>query len=328
MTSTQTIGVAAAPGSSGRAAHWRHNWDKAILPGVFMAMLAVFYLLDARTLSPNNLVNVLTQVSILAIVTIGASVVIFSGGFDLSAGAVVALSAVLAALTVDATGDVWLGVSAGILIGLLVGSLNGFFVGYLNVSPLIVTLGALNICRGLALVLAKDGAVYSFPPWYTDFGALRFLGIPSLAWIAILLFVLVGLLLRLTPFGLNLYASGGNPKAARLSGVPVQRMKLMAFAISGACCGVAGVLLTVRSGGGDPTSGMLYELEAIAAVVLGGAALSGGEGKLWRSMLAILLLAVLANGLNIVGVHPHWKGVVIGAILTIAATLDALKRAR
>lgn len=328
MTSTQTIGVAAAPGSSGWAAHWRHNWDKAILPAVFMAMLAVFYLLDARTLSPNNLVNVLTQVSILAIVTIGASVVIFSGGFDLSAGAVVALSAVLAALTVDATGDVWLGVSAGVLIGLLVGSLNGFFVGYLNVSPLIVTLGALNICRGLALVLAKDGAVYSFPPWYTDFGALRFLGIPSLAWIAILLFVLVGLLLRLTPFGLNLYASGGNPKAARLSGVPVQRMKLMAFAISGACCGVAGVLLTVRSGGGDPTSGMLYELEAIAAVVLGGAALSGGEGKLWRSMLAILLLAVLANGLNIVGVHPHWKGVVIGAILTIAATLDALKRAR
>ncbi|OXR48209.1 ribose ABC transporter permease [Pusillimonas sp. T2] len=322
----------AGPSSSRRSSHFKgkvlQSWDKAILPFVFVVMLVVFYAIDQRTLSPGNLMNVLNQVSILAIVTVGASVVIFSGGFDLSAGAVVALSAVLAALVVDITGDVWLGVSAGIFIGLVVGGLNGFFVGYLNVSPLIVTLGALNICRGLALVLAKDGAIYSFPSWYTNFGAMRFLGIPSLAWVAIVLFVIVSLILRYTPFGLNLYASGGNPKAARLSGVPVARVKLIAFAISGACCGVAGVLLTVRSGGGDPTSGMLYELEAIAAVVLGGAALSGGEGRLWRSMLAILLLAVLANGLNIIGVHPHWKGVVIGVILTIAATLDALKRSR
>lgn len=328
MESMQPIGAVVGRRSSDFSANLMRHWDKAILPAVFVVMLLSFYLLDPRTLSVGNLTNVLTQVSILAIVTIGASVVIFSGGFDLSAGAVVALTAVLAAMTVEATGDVFLGVSVGIAAGALIGTMNGFFVGYFNVSPLIVTLGALNICRGLALVLAKDGAIYSFPSWYTDFGALRFLGIPSLAWLAIILFVLVSALLRFTPFGLNLYASGGNAKAARLSGVPVPRIKMMAFAISGACCGIAGVLLTVRSGGGDPTSGMLYELEAIAAVVLGGAALSGGEGKLWRSMMAILLLAVLANGLNIIGVHPHWKGVVIGAILTIAATLDAMKRSR
>jgi len=304
----------------------RHDWDKAVLPAVFVLMLAIFYSIDPKTLSASNLTNVLTQISILAVVTLGASVVIFGGGFDLSAGAVVALSGVVAALTVENTGSVALGVPAGIALGALAGATNGFFVGYLNVSPLIVTLGALNICRGLALVLAESGPIYSFPPWFTDLSASRFAGIPALALVAIMLFVVLALMLRYTPFGLHIYASGGNPTAARLSGVPVARVKMLAFAISGATCGVAGVMLCARTGGGEPTAGVLYELEAIAAVVLGGAALSGGSGRLWRSMLAILLLGLLANGLNIVGVHHYWKGVVIGAILTAAATLDAIKK--
>ncbi len=305
-----------------------NDWDKAVLPLLFGLMVAVFYLIDPKTLSGSNVVNVLTQVSILAVVTIGASVVIFSGGFDLSAGAVVALTGVVAALVVESTGSVWLGISAGIAAGALIGSVNGMFVGYLNVSPLIVTLGALNICRGLALVLAESGPIYSFPSWFMDRAASRVAGIPVLALVAIVLFIVVALVLRHTPFGLKLYASGGNPKAALLSGVAVARTKMLAFTISGAACGIAGVMLCARTGGGEPTAGMLYELEAIAAVVLGGAALSGGNGRLWRSMLAIVMLGLLANGLNIVGVHHYWKGVVIGVILTAAATLDAMKKSR
>ncbi|MGZ5183843.1 MAG: ABC transporter permease [Caldimonas sp.] len=295
---------------------------------VFLVAVLGFFLVDPKVLSATNVQNVLTQVSILAIVTVGASVVVFSGGFDLSAGAIVALTGVVAALFVEHFSSVWWGVAAGVLLGTVIGALNGAVVGYLQVSPLIVTLGMLNICRGLALLLAHDGPVYSFPAWFMDLGARSVIGVPVLAWTAVAVFLVVAFVLRHTVFGLYLYATGGNPTATALSGVRIARVKVAAFAVSGATCGIAGVLLCSRTGGGEPTAGVLYELEAIAAVVLGGAALGGGEGRLWRSMLAILLLAVLANGLNIVGIHPHWKGVVIGVILTAAASLDAFRKAR
>ena len=304
------------------------EWDAAVVPLIFVAMLAVFYSLDANFLSKTNIVNVLNQVSILAVVTLGASIVIFTGGFDLSAGAVVALSGVIGALVVDETGSVAQAVAVGIGGGVLVGLVNGFFVGYLHVSPLIVTLGALNICRGLALLLSGGSPVYSFPLSYTAFGTSRFLDLPLLAWIAFGLFVAMALVMRFTPLGLYIYAVGGNPRAARISGINVPAIRMLAFAVSGGCCGLAGMLLASRTGGGEPSAGFAYELEAIAAVILGGAALSGGEGRLWRSLMGILMLAVLGNGLNIVGIHPHWKGVAIGAILVIAASLDAAKRRR
>jgi len=304
----------------------RRNWDSAVVPLVFAVMIAVFYQMDANYLSATNIINVLNQVSILAVVTVGASIVIFTGGFDLSAGAVVALSGVVGALVVDATGSIGLAVAMGVGSGLLVGLINGFFVGYLNVSPLIVTLGALNICRGLALILSGGSPVYSFPPSFTNFGTSRLFGLPTLAVIAFALFAVLALVLRYTPLGLYIYAVGGNARAAKISGLNVPAMRMLAFGISGACCGLAGMLLASRTGGGEPAAGFAYELEAIAAVILGGAALAGGEGKLWRSLMGILLLSALGNGLNVVGIHPHWKGVAIGAILVIAASLDAVKR--
>jgi len=304
----------------------RRDWDTAIVPLTFVAMILTFWALDPNYLSGTNVINVLNQVSILAVVTIGASIVIFTGGFDLSAGAIVALSGVTGALVMEQTGSVPLAVAAGIGVGVLVGLVNGVFVGYMGVSPLIVTLGALNICRGLALLMSGGSPIYSFPFSYTGFGTSRFLEIPVLAWIAFALFVTVALVLRFTPLGLYIYAVGGNPRAAKISGINVPAIRMLAFAISGACCGLAGMLLASRTGGGEPAAGFAYELEAIAAVILGGAALSGGEGRLWRSLMGIVMLAALGNGLNIVGIHPHWKGVAIGAILVIAASLDAVKR--
>jgi ribose transport system permease protein len=289
-------------------------------------MVAIFYLMDPKYLSTTNIINVLNQVSILAIVTVGASVVIFAGGFDLSAGSAVAISAVVGAIAVDHTDSIGLSLAAGILTGTALGFCNGVVVGYFRVSPLIVTLGTLNIGRGLALILSAGTAIYSFPASYTDFGTSTLFGMPSLAIVALAVFLIVQILLRYTVFGLHVYAVGGNPAAARLSGVDVAFVRMMTFAISGATCGLAGMLLAARTGGGEPTAGILYELEAIAAVILGGAALHGGEGRLWRSMMGILLLAALGNGLNIVGVHPHWKGVAIGGILVLAASLDAIKR--
>jgi ribose/xylose/arabinose/galactoside ABC-type transport system permease subunit len=304
----------------------RRDWDAAVVPLVFVAMLLIFYALDRNYLSATNIINVLNQVSILAVVTIGASIVIFTGGFDLSAGAIVALSGVAGALVMEETGSIAGAVAAGIGSGLASGIVNGLVVGYLGVSPLIVTLGALNICRGLALLLAGGAPIYSVPPAYTAFGTSRLFGIPTLAVIAFAVFAAMALVLRFTPLGLYIYAVGGNPRAAKISGVNVPAIRTLAFAISGLCCGLAGMLLASRTGGGEPAAGFAYELEAIAAVILGGGALSGGEGRLWRSMMGILMLAALGNGLNIVGIHPHWKGVAIGAILVIAAALDAVKR--
>lgn len=305
---------------------FRSQWDKIIVPLIFVAIVLTFYSIDAKFLSATNVLNIMSQASILMVVTVAASLVIFTGGFDLSAGAVVALTGVVAALIVEHTGSVPMGLAFGILTGLVVGAGNGFFVGYFGVSPLIVTLGALNIGRGLALVVAGGTAVYSFPSWYTDFGTLRIFGIPSLFLIALIVFAIFAFILRFTAFGVSIYAVGGNAQAARLSGINDRAVRMAAFTLAGGVNAIAGLMLCARTGGGEPTAGFLYELEAIAAVVLGGAALSGGEGRLWRSMMGILLLAMLGNGLNIIGVHPHWKGVAIGAILVFAASLDALKR--
>ena len=301
------------------------RWDQLIAPVVFVVLVLTFYSLDPKFLSLTNVLNILSQVSILMVVTVAASLVIFTGGFDLSAGSVVALTGVVAALVVDQTSNVPLALCAGILSGLIVGAFNGFFVGYLGVSTLIVTLGTLNIGRGLALVLAGGSAIYSFPAWYTDFGTSQLFGIPVLFLIALSVFVVFASVLRFTTFGMAIYAVGGNTLAARLSGINDRAVRMLAYALAGAVTSIAGLLLCARTGGGEPTAGFLYELEAIAAVVLGGAAMSGGEGRLWRSMLGILLLAALGNGLNIVGIHPYWKGVAIGGILVFAASLDALK---
>ncbi|MCL4746043.1 MAG: ABC transporter permease [Burkholderiaceae bacterium] len=293
---------------------------------MFAGIVLIFYALDPKVLSPANVTNILNQASILMVVAVAASLVIFTGGFDLSAGAVVAFTGVIAGLVVEHTGSVPLGLAAGILSGTTVGAVNGFVVGYFGVSPLIVTLGALNICRGLALIVAGGSAIYSFPGWYTDFGTSQIAGLPSLFVVALIVFVLVAALLRFTTFGVAVYAVGGNSRAARLSGINDRAVRMMTFTLAGGITSIAGLMLAARTGGGEPTAGYLYELEAIAAVVLGGAALNGGEGRLWRSMLGILLLATLGNGLNIVGVHPHWKGVAIGATLILAASVDFLKR--
>ena len=306
--------------------HIRQHWDRAVVPLIFVVMVAYFYHAGPNYLSATNIINVLNQVSILAVVAVGASVVIFAGGFDLSAGAVVALSGVVGAVVYDGTGDIAIAAAAGIGTGLLAGIVNGFFVAYLNVSPLIVTLGSMNICRGLALVVSGGSAVYTFPLSFTNFGTSHVFGLPTLAVIAFAVFAVMALVMRFTPFGLYVYAVGGNRRAAKISGINTGAIRMLAFAISGAACGLAGLLLATRTGGGEPGAGMLYELEAIAAVILGGAALHGGEGQLWRSMMGILLLGALGNGLNIIGIHPHWKGVAIGAILVFAASLDAIKR--
>ena len=239
-------------------------------------MVLVFYILNPNYLSPLNIVNILNQVSILAIITVGASVVVFSGGFDLSAGSVLALSAVVGSIVIDATGSIGLGILAGVAAGTAVGLVNGFVVGYLGVSPLIVTLGSMNVARGLAFIVSGGIAIHNLPPAFSDFAISRFLGLPSLAWVTLAAFVAMHLVLKHTPFGINVYAAGGNPVAARLSGINVGFSKMMAFAISGATAGLAGMMLAARTNGGEPGAGVLYELDRITRI-------RNNSSNKWRS---------------------------------------------
>ena len=229
-----------------------------IVPAVFAAMVLAFWVLDHRYLSAVNLLNIMNQVSIMMVVAVAASLVIFTGGFDLSAGSVVALSGVVASLTIDHTDSIAVALIAGIAIGAVVGAANGFFVGYCGVSPLIVTLGAMNVARGVALILAGGSAIYSFPAWFTDVGASRPFGIPLLFFVATIIFIVLAFVLRFTTFGVSLYATGGNAQAAELSGINIRFIRFITYALAGAVTSIAGLMLCARTGGGEPRLGCSF----------------------------------------------------------------------
>jgi ribose/xylose/arabinose/galactoside ABC-type transport system permease subunit len=305
----------------------RRDWNSVVVPLFFVALIALFSALHPNYFTYYNFANVLRQISILAVVTIGMSFVVFGGGFDLSAGSVVALAGTLGAIVMLKT-SILVGVLTGVAVGLLVGLVNGAVIAYLNVSPFIVTLATMYIARDAALLVSEGVAIYNLPPAYGRIGSASWLGIPILFYGALGVYAIFHVLLNQTHFGMKVYAVGGNRVAARLSGISVKGMIVANFGICGMLSGLAGMMLDSRTGSGEPTAGAFYELEAIAGVVLGGAALMGGSGKLWRSMMGIAMLGVLSNGLNILGVHHYWKGIVVGMVLLGAASLDMVRRGR
>lgn len=301
------------------------------MPIVVLVLLCLFATLSSdRFLSYANISNVLLQASVMAVVTIGMTYVIIGGGFDLSVGSVVALSGCVAAEVLLRHGLV-AGVVAGAAAGLLVGLLNGWVIARLRVSPFIATLGTMTLVRGVVLLLTGGTPVVGEDGLGDAFMALgtgRILGMPVLVWIAALLALVFGWVLHATAFGTRVFAVGGNPEAAFLSGLRVQRITVAVYAICGLTAGLAGVLLASRLQSGQPTAGEFYELTSIAAVVLGGAALTGGEGRLYKSMIGVLIMIILANALNLMGVDSYWQRVAIGVVIIAAAAVDQLRRRR
>jgi ribose transport system permease protein len=256
--------------------------------------------------------------------------VIIAGGFDLSVGSVAALSGCVAAWVMLET-TVVLGVVAGVGAGALVGAFNGWVVTRLKVSPFITTLGTMVLVRGLTLLMTDGRPVVGemgLPDAFIEFGRGTLLGLHYLVWVAIVLFCIFSWLLHMTPYGKRLFATGGNREAAFLAGINVDRVTASAYTWCGALAGVAGVMLATRLQSGQPTAGEFYELTVIAAVVLGGASLKGGEGKLYKSMIGVLFMMVLANSLNLINVHSYWQRVAIGAVIIIAAAADQLRARR
>jgi len=291
---------------------------------------AVIALATDRFLTPLNLSNVLVQASVIAVVAMGMTFVILAGGFDLSAGSVVALSGCVAAAAMMQAG-IAAGVAAGIAAGALVGLANGFVVTVLRVNPFIATLGSMGLVRGAVFLFSDSQQIPidgTLPKAFLDFGVERFLGIHWLVWVPVALLAALSWVLAKTPYGRAVYATGGNREAAYLSGIRVDRVIASTYVWCGALGGVAGVMLASRLQSGQPTSGEFYELTAIAAVVLGGAALHGGEGKLYKTIIGVFIMVVLGNGLNLLNVDSHWQRVAIGLVIIAAAAADQLRHRR
>jgi ribose transport system permease protein len=303
------------------------TWERIGLPAVILGLAAFFTMLEPRFLTQTNLTNIGRQVSILALASWGQTLVILSAGIDLSVGAVVALVSVVMGLTFKSLGPVP-GIFAGLIAGALVGLFNGLIAGKTRVTPFVITLASLSIVRGLALTITGGVPVWDFPDSIVYvIGNGYFLGIPIPIYVAGIGFILVWCLLYLTPFGTRLYAVGGNEEAALLAGVNISRIKIAAYTMSGLLAGVGGVVLTLRVQSGQPLLGSGLELQTIAAVVIGGTSLFGGKGSLVGSLYGVIIIGVLANGLDILGVSSFVQQIIIGAT-TLGAVLFTTARRR
>ena len=307
-------------------------------------IIAVFGLLSDNYLAAGNIVTIIKQVAFNAIIALGMLLVILNGGIDLSVGSTVGLTGAVVGnlfrgVPIPLTEiymypRVWVVVVLGLLVGMLVGWINGLLIARLNLAPFIVTLGMLYVARGLTQVLLNGqnitneltGQPYLENTGFFDVWASRPLGLPISAWFMILMAVAFSIILTRTPFGRWLYATGSNERAAALSGVPVKTVQSRIYVLSGLCAALVGILQVANISSSTADLGQFYELNAIAAVVIGGAALSGGRGTVRGTIIGALVIGFLANGLVIVGVSPFWQQVVTGAVIILAVAVDQIQQ--
>jgi ribose transport system permease protein len=275
------------------------------------------------------MITVGTQTVIVALAALGMTMIIISAGIDLSVGSAIALSSVVAALMIRSGHSAVWALLAGAAVGMLVGAINGSLITGLKVTPFIVTLGMLGVARGMARWLAKEQVVLGRPTWLDPLlgpKAHGFLGLPNGIWAALALAVLTAIMLKFTVFGRRIFAIGSNETASRLSGLRVDALKIAIYAIAGVFVGLAGVLQYARLGEGDPSVAEGRELDVIAAVVIGGGSLMGGEGSILGSIVGALIMAFLINGFQIMGVPDYMQRIVIGIVIVAAVALDGLRR--
>jgi ribose/xylose/arabinose/galactoside ABC-type transport system permease subunit len=277
-------------------------------------------------LTPFNLRSVLLAFSFTAIAALGQLLVIITAGIDLSAGSVIGLSGMIAAFVIVAGFHPVVGMLVGVLAGVLIGLINGFFFVRFKIHSFIITLGTMQIARGITVGLNKGDTITGFPESFLAFGNDNFVGLPPPVWMMLALVVIFSFILFYTKLGRELLAIGGNAGAARLAGVPVSRNLLIAYTTSGAMAALSGVLLIARLGAAVSNAGVGAELNIIASVVIGGASLSGGKGTALGVMLGALLIGLVNNALVLLAVPTYWQQTFIGSIIVAAALIDRLRR--
>ena len=293
-----------------------------------IAVCLVMVVTTENFFSADNFLNIARQVSINAIIAVGMTCAILSGGIDLAVGSVMALSGTLMAGLMVAGVPPYAAILLGLGVGLAFGLFNGFFIAYADMPPIIVTLATMGIARGLALIYTGGYPIDGLPEMFAFFGRGSVLGIQTPVVIMLLTFFLAYLLLNKTPIGRYIYAIGGNEEATRLSGVRVSRYKLLVYALSGFTSALAGLVLSSRLMSGQPNSGVSFELDAIAAVVMGGTSISGGRGAIIGTLIGAMMLGVLNNGLNMMGVSPYVQNIIKGLIILFAIYISRERRRR
>lgn len=301
--------------------HLIHNLSKRPEVFSFLGFIVICILMtfvSDRFLTISNLTNIIRQVSINAIIAAGMTVVILSGGIDLSVGSVMALSGTFSAGLMIQGVPIIIAAVIGLLVGAAFGLVNGTLIAFAKLPPIIVTLAMMEIPRGIGLLYTGGYPLINLPNAFSFLGNGRILGIPMPIYVMLLVYLVAYFLLNRIPFGRYVYSLGGNEKAARLSGVPVQKNKVLIYVLSGATAALGGLVLTSRLASGQPQAGGGFELDAIAAVVLGGTDINGGRGHILGTLVGAMILGVLNNGLNLMGVSPYIQRVLKGVIIILA----------
>ena len=287
-----------------------------------LALCIIIAAISPRFLTISNVLNVLTQVSVNAILAIGMSFVIITGGIDLSVGSVLAITGAVVATFAKSGGNILPGVIAAIIIGAAIGLVNGILVSKGKVQAFIVTLATMTIFRGVTYVYTNGNPISGLRDNISFIGNSSILGVPLPIFFIIVVLLIAWYALNQTRLGRYIYALGGNEDSARLSGINTDKIKTLVYVISGITAAIAGIIVTSRIGSASPNAGTGFELDAIAAVVLGGTSLAGGEGKVTGTIIGALIIGVLNNGLNLMGVNPFYQAIAKGLVILLAVLLD------
>ena len=303
-------------------------WDSMGMLAVFIVLLIGVSIFVPNFFSAVNMRGLALSVATVGIIACTMLFCLAAGDFDLSIGSVVALSGVLAAVVINYTHNVGLGIAAGILAGGLVGVINGTVIARIGINALITTLATMQIVRGFSYIVSDGKAVGVGESSFFTLGISSFLSIPTPVWIMIACFVVFGLLLNKTIFGRNTLAIGGNAEAARLAGIGVVRTKIIIFTLQGLMAGFAGVILASRMTSGQPATAQGLELQVISACVLGGVSLTGGVGTMTGVIVGVLIMGTVQNAMNLLNIAPFYQYVASGSILLAAVLFDRLKQRR
>lgn len=290
---------------------------------ILLLVMMYFAYRSAKFATPDNFITILIAAAPFALVALGQTMVILTGGIDLSVGSIIAASAMSGAwIAVQFPDMVWLAIVAAVGMGLLVGLINGLVVAYLSVPPFVATLGTMTAFSGIAYAIGNGAPINGVP---REYGAFANTGLGSFTvpvMLMILGFIVFWFILKQTTFGLRVYAIGGNQKAASIAGVATRRNLVYVYLISGGLAGLSGLMISSRVISGAPTLGTGYELDAIAAVVIGGASLFGGRGTVWGTLLGLMLIQTLNNGLQILVIPTYWQAVIKGVLIIAAVCID------
>jgi ribose transport system permease protein len=298
-------------------------WEQYSVIIAFSILIVIAALVNENFFTSGNLINILRQVAIIGIIALGQTIVILSGGFDLSVGASLALSGATGIAVMNSTGSIFMGVAATILCAMMIGAVNGGLITKGKIAPFIVTLGMMASARSIALYFADGGSSTGKVDGFTQIANSEIMGITYPVYMFFAATIVIFTIMKKTRFGRYVYAIGSNEKAALLSAIQVNRVKMMAYTLCGMLVGVAAVIESSRLNSiSSSSSGISYELDAIAAVVIGGTRLSGGKGSILGTLFGVLILGVLNNMINLMNVSPYLQGLVKGCIIIIAVLLQ------